>query len=285
MKIAGVITWLCVLAIAANAAIASSNDASPSSIQAADHTTHEKSLQEILQRNLQAVRVERLHSGPENTDKILRINEAGHSLVARYRASLNGFVRIDVFEENNRVFSEGKDAMGVWEWPAGKDSPENVSNEGAGALEHGIEFNLYPLAELPRRGHQIELVGNESFAGKQYFVLKITLSDGFVTYRYVNAETWLVDFSRDFRAFHPGIDSTKKDIETRYDQWNQADGIVFASRSRNVDLETGDVIATTLVLESKYDCPSEELDLPRSYVPSGAPQLTDQTNTLLTDRP
>lgn len=276
MNISSCLAWLCVLLVASTATCASASDVSRGSIQLADETAHQMTLKEILQRNLDAVRVKPSDRTTVNTDKILRIDEAGHSLVARYRATSNGFVRIDVFDDAKRVFSEGKDSMGVWEWPAGKDAPENVSNEGAEALEHGIEFNLFPLAELPNRGHRIELVGNESVGDKWYFVLKVKMSDGFETYRYVNAETWLVDISRDFRAFHPGIDSTKKNIETRYDRWTQACGVLFASRSRNVDLDTGEVIATTLVLESRYNRPGEELDLARNYVPIGVPQPSDQ---------
>ena len=128
---------------------------------------------------------------------------------------------------------------------------------------------------MPDRGHDLELVGRETIRDEEYFVLKVTLSDGFETYRYVNAETWLVDLSRDFRAFHPGIDDTKKNLETRYDQWERTDGVVFAGRMQSVDLETGAVIATTLILGSRYNIAREELNLARSYVPGGAPKLSE----------
>ncbi len=50
-------------------------------------------------------------------------------------------------------------------------------------------------------------------------------------------------------------------------------GLVFAGRLQSVDLETGVVIATTLILDSRYNVAREELDLARSYVPDRAPDL------------
>lgn len=269
------IAGLCMLLVAANNVHACNGDTWRNSEPRPNHIEKGVTVEEVLQRNLEAVRVRPSESNTENTDKLLRINEADYSLIARYRASSDGYMRIDVFDGDNRIFSEGKDDAGVWEWPSGKDAPDSVSHDGVAAVEHGIEFNLFPMAELSGRGHEVELVGGESVRHKQYFVLKVTLSDGFETYRYVNAETWLVDFSRDFRAFHPGIDSTKKHIETRYDRWSQADGVVFAGRSRNIDLGTGEVIATTLVLKSNYNRPREELDLARNYVPTGVSRLIE----------
>jgi len=230
-------------------------------------------IEEILENNLRAVRAQSSLDNVENADKVIQISEADYTLIARYRASTDGHMRIDVFSDDARVYSEGIDEDGVWEWPGGKAAPENVYHDGVGALEHGIEFNLFPLADLPGRGHDVELAGRETIRGKEYFVLRVTLSDGFETYRYVNAETWLIDLSRDFRAFHPGIDDTKKNLETRYDQWQRSDGVVFAGRLQNVDLETGVIIATTLILDSRYSVAREGLDLARSYVPDGAPKL------------
>jgi len=262
---------LCFLLLANGVAFAIFNDSS----FAAERLGQVIGIEEILQKNLSAVRLEPSLDNIDNMEIILQISEAQYSLVARYRASSDGQMRIDVFSDHTRVYSEGKDDEGIWEWPGGKEVPQNVYHDGVGALEHGVEFNLFPLAHLASRGHEVDLVGSETIRNNKYFVLKVTLSDGFETYRYVNADTWLVDLSRDFRAFHPAVDDTKKYLETRYDQWEQADGVVFASRSQDVDLETGAVLATTLVLNSRYNVAREELDLARTHVPDSAPQLSE----------
>ena len=84
----------------------------------------------------------------------------------------------------------------------------------------------------------------------------------------------IVDLSRDFRALHPAIDPTKTNIETRYDRWTTTDGITHAGRSRNFDMTSGDLVQTAIVLRSSYNLPDDDLDLPRSYIPSGPPQTT-----------
>ena len=236
-----------------------------------DSAEQEVLVAEILQMNLQAVRGDTPDSGVRTTDKTVRISEADYTLVGRYRAAGAGLMRIDVFAGDDRVFSEGKDENGVWEWPGGQDEPANVDHEGVGALEHGIEFNLFALAELPDRGHNVKLVGKEVIRETSYYVLKITLADGFETYKYVNEETWLVDMSRNFRALHPGIDPTQTDIETRFDQWQRVDGVLFASRSRDFVQDSDTPTQTGLVVASTYDVPLADLDLDRTYVPDGPP--------------
>ena len=272
MKNVNLVRQLFTLLVVAPAMSACAAGSSGNDVASPDSPRQGVTLEHVLQKNLEAVRTEPYRGTLDNMDLVLRIDEAAYSLVARYRASTDGFMRIDVFDGNNRVYSEGKDRQGVWEWPGGAAGPENVSHDGVAAVEHGIEFNLFTLAELRDRGHQVELVGYESILENDYVVLKITMSDGFETFRFVNIETGLVELSRDFRAFHPGIDSTRKNIETRYDEWVAADGIVSARRTQNVDLDAGEVLSTTRVLDATYNQPRGELDLPRSYVPIAAPQ-------------
>ena len=239
----------------------------------AQNAESKMSVDNILQMNLQAVRGNSEIGSIQSTDKTLSISEADYLLVARYRAADDGAMRIDVFADGQRVFSEGKDELGTWEWPGGKDAPENVTHECGAALDHGVEFNLFPLAELIGRGHRIELVGREEIRGNHYFVLKITLKDGFETFRYVNEDTWLVEISRDYRSLHPSIDPTKNNMETRYDQFKRTDGILSAGRSRDFEQMSDQVIQTILVLDSKYNVPRADLDLERTYVPDGPPQV------------
>ena len=122
---------------------------------AAEHAGQVVAIDEILQNNLKAVRLQPSLDNVENADKVLQISEADYTVLARYRASADGYMRIDVFSDDARVFSEGKDEAGVWEWRGGKAAPENVYHDGIGALEHGIEFNLFPLARLPGRGYNV----------------------------------------------------------------------------------------------------------------------------------
>jgi hypothetical protein len=228
--------------------------------------TNETSLDWVLQKNLHSVMGMSNVGRIRNTDKTLCIAENGYTLMARYRAADDGTMRIDVFHDGERVFSEGIDGQGVWEWSGDQAAPENVTHDGVAALEHGIEFNLFQLAELPGRGHAVELLGEDEIRGKRYYVLKLTLHDGFETYRYVNAESWLVEISRDHRAIHPGIDATRKDMETRFDQFERSDGILSARRSQQFELTSDEPVQTTVLLSSKYNVPPAELDIDRTWL-------------------
>jgi len=226
----------------------------------------------ILQLNHDAMRGDADSAPIQTAEKILRISEANFTVTGRYRAAADGAMRIDVFADGQRVFSEGIDDAGVWEWSGGQEAPANVDHDGVAALQHGVEFNLFSLDELRDRGHAIELVDREMVRGTRYFVLKITLKDGFENYRYVNEDTWRVEISRDFRALHPGIDASKKNLETRYDQWTHTDGILHATRFRDYERPSDQPTQTGLILKSKYNIPRAELDLDRSYVPDGEPE-------------
>ncbi len=259
MKTARYLAQLGLLGLISMAAIASAPGA-------------ETSLSTILKKNHEATRGGSEIGSIRTMDLTLNISEADYTLAARYRAAADGRMRIDVFAGDERVFSEGKDELGVWEWPGGQEAPQNVQHEGVGALEHGIEFNLFSLSELSERGHSIELVGEEKHDEATYFVLKITLRDGFETYRLVNTETWLVDISRDYRAFHPGVNADKEHLETRYDQWQTTSGILHASRSRTFNITTDAIVATAKVMQTNYNIAQSQLNLERSFLPDGPPK-------------
>jgi hypothetical protein len=90
-----------------------------------------------------------------------------------------------------------------------------------------------------------------------YYVLKLTLSDGFVTYRYVNPKTWIIDRGRDFRAFHPARDPHATWVETRWSDYRPVEGLNYAIASVNTDLATGKQLAsqkvTSLKINPKFD--------------------------------
>ena len=236
-----------------------------SSIAADD--AERKTLAEILAQNLAAVQGANLRERIISTEKVIGIEEAGNLLTAHYRAEAGGTMRIDVFADGKRVFSEGKDTDGVWEWSGDAAAPVAIVHDGVGALEHGIEFNLFPLAHFARRGHRVEYVDEASARGQQYHVLKITFADGFETFRYVNVETGLVDIARDYRAFHPGVDPQKITLESRYDQWRQEDGPKYAGRARDYNADSGELLSTVTITSSRFDVPVADLNIERSYEP------------------
>src|SRR5205814_946231 len=71
------------------------------------------------------------------------------------------------------------------------------------------------LHELKQRGHRLELVGRETIDGANYYVLRLTLSDGFTTSLYIDADSWLITRRRDVRPLHVDVDPTPTTNELR----------------------------------------------------------------------
>ncbi len=114
---------------------------------------------------------------------------------------------------------------------------------------------IFGLEDLEPNGHRLEYSGRERLGGIDYYVLRITLSDGFVTYRYVNPTTWLIERGRDLRAFHPALDAHEAWIETVYSDYRRVDGVLRPFLSTNTDLGTGAWQATNTVEAIKVNPP------------------------------
>src|SRR5438045_4355633 len=108
-----------------------------------------------------------------------------------YRAARPGKMRIDVRSKGKHVFTEAFDGQNGWEWN-GQGAPQPASPKAAAALRHGVQLpgKLFGLHELKKRGDRLELVGREKIDGIDYYVLRLTLSDGYTTSFYVDPDSW-----------------------------------------------------------------------------------------------
>ena len=143
-----------------------------------------------------------------------------------------------------RVFTEAFDGGHAWEASSEGDSQKAASPKATTALRHGVELpgKLFGLHELKQRGHQIELIGRESVDGINYYVLRLTLSDGYNTTLYIDPESWLVTRRRDFRPLHVDIDPTPTTIEQRLSDFREVSGVRFAFANTETDLKTGKLL-------------------------------------------
>lgn len=210
----------------------------------------ERTLDELLACHDAAVGGDALRA-VQKLEVEIDIAEPGFNLRGRYRATRAGQVRIDIFAGENRVFSEGWDGQQAWQLAKEATEPGIVSAEGAAALRHGLEQpgHFWTLADMRRNGHQLELNGREERGGTTYYVLELTLSDGFKNWYWVHPETCQIERNRNFRSFHPDLDPKRKWIETVFEDFRTEAGITKARRSRNVDLDTSDTLGTTTVLK------------------------------------
>lgn len=227
------------------------------------------SAREILLRNEIAMGGARAWRAIHSVESVVRIFEQGSAVIGRYRASKSGKARIDVFVKGDRVFSEGVDEAGSWQWPGGKPAAETAPAAANGILERGIEANLNSLRELADNGATFSLAPDVDGGG--LVPMKRVLRDGYVDYIYLDPHDWLVKRQRDVRAIHPAIDDAKKPLENQYDDYRLVNGVRTPFQSRQIDVRSGAVLQTTTILRHAYNLPDKELDLSRAFVAAKAP--------------
>src|SRR5206468_10104059 len=113
--------------------------------------------------------------------------------------------------------------------------------------------NCFGLHELKRRGHRIELAGRENIDGIQYYVLRLTLSDGYLMTLFVDPKNWLITRRRDVGPLHVDVDPTPTTIEQRSSDFRTIGGVQFAFASSETDLQSGKVLETTAVRSVKIN--------------------------------
>lgn len=206
-------------------------------------------LEQIVAHNSRAVGS---GAGIHSLEIDLAMQDSGQTFDAVYKATREGRMRIDIIVKGQRVYTEAYD--GSQGWDMDKDGNATVDPHGD-ALWHGTQFpgGIFGLEDMQANGHKLEYVGRETVAGVDYYVLKLTLSDGFETYRYVNPATWLIERGRDFRAFHPAVDDKKTWVETVWSDYRPVQGVLRPSRSVNNDLTAGKQVASQTMQEYKVN--------------------------------
>ena len=206
---------------------------------------------EVVERNTRAMggrqAIEAVHSVAID----LHIVDPGFAVDGSYRAARPGKMRIDVKAEGRHVFTEAFDGHRGWQWKGEGTATIEESAKSTAAMRHGVQLpgHLYGLHELRQRGHRIDLIGREKINGVDYYALRLTLNDGYVTTLYVDPKSWLITHRRDVRALHVDIDPTPTTIEQRMSDFRQVAGVWFAFANTETDLKTGKVLETTTIRE------------------------------------
>ncbi len=217
-------------------------------------------LAEVIQRNTQAVGGQQAIESVKSIEISLRIEEPEFTVDAVYVAERKERMRIDIYSGEQRVYTEAFD--GTKGWQVGSEGPAKDSTpEGSAALFHGIVTpgKLYGLHEMNSLGNQLELLDREVIEGTNYYVLKLTLTDGYNLKYYINPDTWLIDRSCDVRALHPDVDPTPSIIEGRFMDYSPVNGVARAFRMEEYDVEKGQLLQKGTIKEIRYN-----VDLPDS---------------------
>jgi len=151
-------------------------------------------------------------------------------------------MRVDIYADGARVFSEGIDAGGGWQQGGEGAEITEASDTATAALAHGIAFNIFGLHDLAARGGEATLDGRNRVDGIDYYVIRVVLADGFTRYFFINPESWLIERHRETSALHPDLDAEERPAETIESGFERHCGVLRATRTRKIDLETGEEI-------------------------------------------
>jgi len=211
-------------------------------------------LDTILELNSRAVGGSDNWSRIENVRILLEISEPGFEVTGTYVATREGNMRIDIMAGGQAVFREGLYQDKAWQWtPEG--GIEHQDKTAAAALRHGIDLpgRFFTLKDARNRGATLSLEGTVVEGDHSQWHVRVILSDGFGRDYFIDQKTNITVRERDYRAFHPAIDSTKVTIETRYrgEQWTN--GVLSFERSENNNIETGEWMATNHVRSVEHN--------------------------------
>lgn len=212
-------------------------------------------LDEVIERHTKAVGGRAAIEAIQSIEFDLHITDPKFEVDGTYFAARPGKMRIDVNAGGDHVFTEAFDGQRGWE---GKGTSQKPATEKAtAALRHGVELpgKLFGLHELKARGHRIELAEREKIDGISYYVLRLTLNDGYATTLYVDPNSWLITRRRDVRPLHVDVDPTPTTIEQRSFDFRTISGVQFAFASSETDLQSGKVLETTVVRSVKINPP------------------------------
>jgi hypothetical protein len=206
-----------------------------------------ETVEAIIDRNTEARGGRQAIEAVQSVAVDLQIVDPDFTVDGTYRAARPGKMRIDIKADGKHVYTEAFDGRRGWQWKGKGTETVEESPEATAALRHGVELpgNLYGLHELQQRGHRVALTGREEVDGVNYYLLQLTLDDGYVTTLYVDPHSWLMTRRRDVRPLHVDIDPTPTTIEQRMSDFRRVAGVMFSFANTETDLKTGKVLETT----------------------------------------
>jgi hypothetical protein len=214
-------------------------------IRAADMT-----LEQVIERHTQAMGGKQAIESVKAVQFALTIVEPTFSVDGIYRADRDLRMRIDVYADGKRVYTEAYDGSKAWQM--GDDGkPHEPNAQGTAALRNGILLpgKLFGLHESRRTGNKLRLLERETVDNTSFHVVELTTVGGDVHRLYINPDSWLIERTRVRKALHPDNDPTEKWFESRLTDFRRTDGVLRSFKSVEVDLESGAVVQTTTVKE------------------------------------
>ncbi len=104
----------------------------------------------------------------------------------------------------------------------GKSDPEALTGDDLKEAEQNSDIDG-PLIDYKAKGHQVELAGKEDVAGSPAYKLKVTLKNGDVEYRYIDAASYL-EVKQTTKTTIRGSEAV---VEETLGDYKSVDGLMF----------------------------------------------------------
>ena len=205
-------------------------------------------LDQVLAAHTEAMGGSSAIEGVAEVEIELRIEEPTIAVTGSYAASRGGRMRIDIFADDIRVFTEAYDGTSGWQLTQDQSSAINMSPEGEVAVIRGIHGNIFGMHELSDLGYKLTLVGRETVDATDYWLVDSVSPAGFLKRYFINAETYLVERAREESALHPDVDPESRQFETLLSDYREKSGRLFSFGAKKVDLDTGEVAQSTEIV-------------------------------------
>lgn len=178
----------------------------------------------------------------------LRIEEPTFAVTGSYAATRDGRMRIDIYADDQLVFTEAYDGTSGWQLSQGQSKAADMSAAGEVAVIHGIHSNIFGLHEHAKLGYSLSLAGRETVDDTDYWMVDSMSGGGFLKRYFINAGTFLIKRIREESALHPDVDAETKHFETLQFDYREVSGRLFSFSEKKIDFDLGDVVQSTEVV-------------------------------------
>jgi hypothetical protein len=179
----------------------------------------------------------------------LEITEPGFTVRGDYVATRDGYMRIDIYSGNERVFTEALGPDGGWQLLQEATVPTDLSEDGEKALERGLIGNLHGLHELSEFNYTLSLSETEAEDAENFWSIDQVGPDGYSKRLFMHKSSFLITRTLDTSALHPDLDATRSQTETRYTDFEAFAGVLFARVTEKIDTASARVVQTVVVKE------------------------------------
>jgi hypothetical protein len=217
----------------------------------------------LLDRHVAAIGGEAPYQGLQNLRSQVNITEQGAIVRGDYRATRDGRMRIDVYYEGERFFSEGIDAKGAWQ-QAGEGAPVEAVDVGPAArLKRGIDLRFNSLASIARSAQSTRFLGIQERDGTAFESVEIVDQGGHSRTYLIEPESGIVTRMIEREALHPDADPTENNEEEIRLDFTETCGILGHTRTRTINMDTDEELQSSEIISVECNLDDVELDLAR----------------------